>query len=831
LARKDFKFNGQNLTLDLNKMSRLSSSEKASMLGDRSTRSMLSTLTAQQFASTFPEYYKKSLPDVGANLPSVRSLSPLSAASAQSMQQDSARQYRNNERIKPSRGEMASPVPPWLKKVQAESGINVSDPRAVAQLSVERRKLLDDMKKGNISADDPKVAFLKSLSKEDLAKSGIEMVSNGDKQEFRSMPIQVSREEIDTAKKSTITGNNNQEIIMKSFASELKKKGVPAESVPYAVSALSGQVKVESGFNPNSVHDGGTGYGIYGARDEPKPGGSKRRTKMLEWLEQNGFSKDSAEGQARYMVHEAFSGGYNNTKNMLMRANKDNMADVTAALVDEFERPLERVNNKRVRNNHSLSYIDSAKRFAFAEEIPTNATDEQIEAIIKEKKDRGRQQHLADKTVPKLPEGVDPKFAEMFERMSPGQKQRNLEAIAKIGATKFNELYQSASTSPELSRNSNESVEQLAQRISILQPNLKNEQCVNLARQIVGSKESVSTWRKGESVQDGNLKVGTPIATFMDQDTARDSNYYAGGRGKVGKPGADTTHAGVFAGYITDKDGKRIGMKIFEQYSGSGGPKQSTLYFDDDRKRIKNASRYYAINNPQGNLLGEENNPTHIARLEESAKKAEEAKKAEAKKIAATPPEAPTPAAPAQPAQATPAQTTAAAPPTEAIPTIQSFAEGGRGQLGSDEIRAMPIKNIKNDNSVVVDKKDNPIFTMNTKQETANFDPLTRQVSVSPINRTSPEDLITNDNSNNNNNREDYYDNTQNNVANQSQQMQQDNGDYNSFRKDVATSMTNMTSDIFKDPSFKRAVAKTRFVDSGDHSLGGHFGSSNADLS
>jgi hypothetical protein len=730
-----------------------------------------------------------------------------------------------------------------MRKVQAESGVNVSDPKAVAQLSNERRKLLKDMEQGNISADDPKVAFLKNLSKEDLAKSGIEMVSNGEKQEFRSMPIQVSREEIDTAKKSTITGNNNQEIIMKSFASELKKKGVPPESVPYAVSALSGQVKVESNFNPSVVHDGGTGYGIYGARDEPKPTGSKRRTKMFEWLEQNGFSKDSAEGQARYMVNEAFSGGYKNTRNMLMSANKDNMADVTAALVDEFERPQERVQNKINRNRHSLSYIDTSKRIALAEDIPNNATDEQIETIIKDRKNKGRQQYLAEKTVPKLPEGVDPKFAEMFERMSPGQKQRNLEAIAKIGATKFNEIYQSASTSPELIRNKNESVDQLAERIKILQPNLKNEQCVNLARQIVGSKESVTTWRRGKSVQDGDLEIGTPIATFMDQDTARDSKYYAGGRGKIGKPGADTTHAGVFAGYITDKDGKRIGIKIFEQYTGSGGPKQSTLYFDDDRKRIKNASRFYAINNSQGNLLGEENNPTHIAKIERDAKEVEaknaEAKNAEAKKTASAPPTPTAPvAAPAAPVVA-PAQATqtATAPPADnAIPAIQSFAEGGRGQLGSDEIRAMPIKNIKSDNSVVVDKKDNPIFTMNTKQENAKFDPLTRQVSVSPINRETPEELINSDNNNNNtnSNNRDGYDNAsdENNAQNFSQQMQRDNGgDSESVRREAASSMTSMTSDIFKDPSFKRAVAKTRFVDSGDHSLGGHFGSSNADLS
>jgi hypothetical protein len=40
----------------------------------------------------------------------------------------------------------------------------------------------------------------------------------------------------------------------------------------------------------------------------------------------------------------------------------------------------------------------------------------------------------------------------------------------------------------------------------------------------------------------------------------------------------------------------------------------------------------------------------------------------------------------------------------------------------------------------------------------------------------------------------------------------------------------NITDELFKDPSFKRAVAKTRFVDTGDAALGGHFGMANADL-
>jgi hypothetical protein len=117
---------------------------------------------------------------------------------------------------------------------------------------------------------------------------------------------------------------------------QLQAEGVPEANLDAAASALIGQALAESNLNPNAVHDGGTGYGIYGA-------GHGRATAMLDWLKKNGYSRNSLEGQAKYMAHEAMSGRYGPSRRALMGATSDNLPSVNHVLTDNFESP-------RVRN-------------------------------------------------------------------------------------------------------------------------------------------------------------------------------------------------------------------------------------------------------------------------------------------------------------------------------------------------------------------------------------------------------------------------------------------------------------------------------------------------
>lgn len=116
---------------------------------------------------------------------------------------------------------------------------------------------------------------------------------------------------------------------------QLRKEGVPEANLKHAASALTGQALSESGLNPNLSHDGGTGYGIYGARNERAKG-------MLSWLSKNGYAKNSLEGQAKYMAHEAMT-AFPQSRAALMEANAQNMGGVNRTLTRDFERPA--VNN------------------------------------------------------------------------------------------------------------------------------------------------------------------------------------------------------------------------------------------------------------------------------------------------------------------------------------------------------------------------------------------------------------------------------------------------------------------------------------------------------
>ena len=118
---------------------------------------------------------------------------------------------------------------------------------------------------------------------------------------------------------------------------QLRKEGVPEGNIKEAANLLAGQALTESKLIPSTVHDKGTGYGIYGARDDPRARGPGRRTKMFQWLEAHGYSRDSLEGQSRYMAHEAMQ--YRRTKQALMTADKANRAQNVETITKEFEGP------------------------------------------------------------------------------------------------------------------------------------------------------------------------------------------------------------------------------------------------------------------------------------------------------------------------------------------------------------------------------------------------------------------------------------------------------------------------------------------------------------
>lgn len=122
------------------------------------------------------------------------------------------------------------------------------------------------------------------------------------------------------------------------FKDQLRREGVPEGNLEEASNLLAGQALAESGLKPDTTHDAGTGYGIYGAR-------LGRRSGMLNWMKENGYAPNSLEGQARYMAKEAMSGSYPQTREALMNASPERRAAATHTLTREFESPAV-VNNR-----------------------------------------------------------------------------------------------------------------------------------------------------------------------------------------------------------------------------------------------------------------------------------------------------------------------------------------------------------------------------------------------------------------------------------------------------------------------------------------------------
>jgi len=69
---------------------------------------------------------------------------------------------------------------------------------------------------------------------------------------------------------------------------------------------------------------------------------------MLRWMSVHGYGADSLPGQAAYMAHEAMTGGYKRTRDILLNADPANRAGNTPIITREFEAPA--VTNYRTGN-------------------------------------------------------------------------------------------------------------------------------------------------------------------------------------------------------------------------------------------------------------------------------------------------------------------------------------------------------------------------------------------------------------------------------------------------------------------------------------------------
>ena len=143
---------------------------------------------------------------------------------------------------------------------------------------------------------------------------------------------------------------------------------------------------------------------------------------------------------------------------------------------------------------------------------------------------------------------------------------------------------------------------------------ISDKECVTLAMGSVGIRKgqgnggNVHDWRVGDNPEDGTLKPGTPVSTFLDRQGHMADRYAVGSPGGGGTRGAHLDHAGVFETYLFDKAGKRIGFQMAEQYAKSRGVMEKKYYFHQGQGE-GDASNYRAVKTQDGAYLGGRSNP------------------------------------------------------------------------------------------------------------------------------------------------------------------------------------------------------------------------------
>lgn len=110
----------------------------------------------------------------------------------------------------------------------------------------------------------------------------------------------------------------------------------------------------------------------------------------------------------------------------------------------------------------------------------------------------------------------------------------------------------------------------------------KNQQCASLTKYFCPQVGAASTWSKGQKVRGSSIPEGTPIATFN----------FNGKYGPPSSPGGQSgsSHTGIYL----SQDGS--GIKIFHQWSGSGGAKKQTIPWDHwSSSTLEAGDKYYTI--------------------------------------------------------------------------------------------------------------------------------------------------------------------------------------------------------------------------------------------
>ena len=309
-------------------------------------------------------------------------------------------------------------------------------------------------------------------------------------------------------------------------------------------------------------------------------------------------------------------------------------------------------------------------------------------------------------------------------------------------------------------------------------------------------------------------------------------NYMGGHRIHMGNSGPD--------GRLWSNAGRRGSTPALPWVRSafeSGQAERQNFNLDDYEKRRaeERAARQAQTSNTATGTNVQTTAPEPTSNATPSSPSSMPALRTEEKPVTQAPAQAQAPAqtqASAQPAPEAPAATTSNVKASEkesANTDIPVLATGGQIQTNSDELRAYPIDKHKSqrENMLVTDGTNKPLFAMNSEEE-LRYNPDSGKATVNPSPRglkTDPSSLQQRLESPVEQTPPTQTPNSEQGVRPTPNQNQSPTININSPVMPAPNSFDSIRDGSLTrmSPSFERAVARSRFQNTGDQTLGGHF--------
>lgn len=219
-------------------LKKISVMDRLKMVSDPGVgNTLMSALTPTQMAELFPSYYRKYLPDISGFQKAI----PSAALSA--------KQQWYDEQIQGAvKGDKAGAnLQPTLKKnestwekVKRKAGeaigvaTGAGKPLPKPQLTPNQMAAIEDLKKGNIAVDDPRVKFMAGLTNAQLVQTGIQKIKDekSGKEVFNYTPPSVSAEEAEKSLREGTGKWKGGRFSAANYAGALRQAGFQEKDIP-----------------------------------------------------------------------------------------------------------------------------------------------------------------------------------------------------------------------------------------------------------------------------------------------------------------------------------------------------------------------------------------------------------------------------------------------------------------------------------------------------------------------------------------------------------------------------------------------------------------------